>query len=401
MKRVDFRFDADGQLALQRIWLICLLLPLGVAGEVAWSTPSNLAVEVEPSIFPTPVKADGAFHVLYELHVTNLSRRELHLLEIDVTDASAQRLVAQYKAESLIAALGAPGAAAHGGDKRVIGAGLSETIFMDIVAKTRAAIPDVLLHRIVFEPIVGLSESDRTISGIRVTVRPQEPMVLGPPLRGGDWVASHALSNSSEHRRSIVFVDGHGWLAQRFAIDWLRIGANGLAFRDDPAENASWAPYGAEVLAVANGLISDLRDGVRENDPTSEAKAVPINLETASGNYIIIDLGGGRYAFYAHLQPGSLRVHVGDHVKAGQTIALLGNSGNADAPHLHFQVMDRNSPLAAEGLPYVFHRFTVEGTLPSLNLIADGKGWRPQAGSADVRVDELPTENEVIDFGGR
>ena len=125
-----------------------------------------------------------------------------------------------------------------------------------------------------------------------------------------------------------------GWLAQRFAIDWLRIGPNGLAFHDDPAANGSWAPYGAEVLAVANGRISNLRDGVPENDPTSEAKAVPINLETASGNYIIIDLGGGRYAFYAHLQPGSLRVHVGDHVKEGQTIALLGNSGNADAPHL-------------------------------------------------------------------
>jgi murein DD-endopeptidase MepM/ murein hydrolase activator NlpD len=111
-------------------------------------------------------------------------------------------------------------------------------------------------------------------------------------------------------------------------------------------------------------------------------------------------LGGGRYAFYAHLQPGSLRVHVGDHVKEGQTIALLGNSGNADAPHLHFQVMDRNSPLAAEGLPYVFHRFRIEGTLPSLSALADGKGWRPQTGSTDVRVDELPTENEVIDFGG-
>jgi murein DD-endopeptidase len=400
MKRVDFRFDADSRLALQRIWPICLLLPLGVAGEVAWSAPSNLAVEVEPSISPTPVKANGAFHTLYELRVTNLSRRELHLLEIDVTDASGQRLVAQYRAESLIAVLDAPGAAARSGDREIIGAGLSETIFIDVVAKTREAIPDVLLHRIVFEPIVDRPESDRTISGIPVMVRPQEPMVLGPPLRGGDWVASHALSNSSEHRRSIVFVDGHGWLAQRFAIDWLRIGPNGLAFHDDPAANGSWAPYGAEVLAVANGRISDLRDGVPENDPTSEAKAVPINLETASGNYVIIDLGGGRFVFYAHLKPGSLRVHVGDHVKEGQTIALLGNSGNADAPHLHFQVMDRNSTLAAEGLPYVFRRFTVEGTLPSLSVLADGKGWRPLAGLIDVRVDELPTENEVIDFGG-
>jgi hypothetical protein len=60
--------------------------------------------------------------------------------------------------------------------------------------------------------------------------------------------------------------------------------------------------------------------------------------------------------------------------------------------------MDANAPLAADGLPYVFRKFRVEGTLPSLRILADGEGWRPVAAPVDIRANELPTENEVIDF---
>ncbi len=81
---------------------------------------------------------------------------------------------------------------------------------------------------------------------------------------------------------------------------------------------------------------------------------MPITLETVGGNYVALDLGGNRFAFYAHLQPGSIKAKVGDRVRKGQVLALLGNSGNSTEPHLHFQVTDGNSPLGSEGLPYVF-----------------------------------------------
>ena len=42
---------------------------------------------------------------------------------------------------------------------------------------------------------------------------------------------------------------------------------------------------------------------------------------------MILDIGGGHYAFYAHLQPGSLRVKLGDSVLArGEDLGLVGNS---------------------------------------------------------------------------
>ena len=63
--------------------------------------------------------------------------------------------------------------------------------------------------------------------------------------------------------------------------------------------------------------------------------------EDYGGNYIVLQIAPGVYAFYAHLQPGSLKVKVGDTVAAGAVIASLGNTGNSTAPHLHFGLVDQ------------------------------------------------------------
>ena len=105
----------------------------------------------------------------------------------------------------------------------------------------------------------------------------------------------------------------------------------------------------------------------------------------------MLDLGGGRFAFYAHLQPGSLRVKTGDKVRGGQVLGLVGNSGNSTEPHLHFHISDGNSPLGSEGLPYALPSFEVQGK---------GFGWKPTSPAAptEKRQNEMPLENEVIRF---
>jgi hypothetical protein len=45
-------------------------------------------------------------------------------------------------------------------------------------------------------------------------------------------------------------------------------------------------------------------------------------------------------------------------------IGLVGDSGNSIVPHLHFQVMDRPSSLAANGLPYEIRDFQITGKTP-------------------------------------
>ena len=75
---------------------------------------------------------------------------------------------------------------------------------------------------------------------------------------------------------------------------------------------------------MADGVVTETKDGIPQNVPGANSRAVPITLETVGGNHVIVDIGGGKFAFYAHMQPGSLRVKVGEHVKTGEVLGLWG-----------------------------------------------------------------------------
>jgi hypothetical protein len=80
------------------------------------------------------------------------------------------------------------------------------------------------------------------------------------------------------------------------------------------------------------------------------------------GQPVVLDIGNGVYALFAHLRRGSVRVRPGDRVALGQQLGECGNSGNSTEPHLHFQLMDHPSVLLAAGLPMRFDRLQVTGT---------------------------------------
>jgi Peptidase family M23 len=65
------------------------------------------------------------------------------------------------------------------------------------------------------------------------------------------------------------------------------------------------------------------------------------DIEHPAGNLVVIDIGSGRYVMMAHFRPGSIRVRVGETVRAGQQLGSVGNSGNTSEPHLHIQVQNR------------------------------------------------------------
>src|SRR5204862_8280727 len=132
----------------------------------------------------------------------------------------------------------------------------------------------------------------------------------------------------------------------RFVIDLVRLDAQRRLFSGPVGQISGYPGYGEDVLSVARGTVVAVHDG----EPDQIPPALPLfSLETAGGNWIVLNLGGGRFAFYAHLQPGSLTVHPGDRVRTGQVIGRLGNSGNSTAPHLHFHIMNGPSTPAADG----------------------------------------------------
>jgi hypothetical protein len=105
---------------------------------------------------------------------------------------------------------------------------------------------------------------ENTISGPVVAVVREPIPVLRAPLRGSTWVAFKSLGGDA-HRRALNPVDGRERIAERFAIDWMSLSPDGRLFHGDPRGNANFYDYGAEVLAVGGGRISDLKDGLPGN----------------------------------------------------------------------------------------------------------------------------------------
>jgi murein DD-endopeptidase MepM/ murein hydrolase activator NlpD len=197
-------------------------------------------------------------------------------------------------------------------------------------------------------------------------------------------------------------VNGARYLAQRFAIDWLQLDPQNRLATGDPSRNESYPQFGAEAIAAADATVAHVQDGMPEGTPGSFPSAV--TATTADGNAVVLDLGGGRYALYAHLQPGSIRVREGDRVRRGDVLGRVGNTGNSDAPHLHFHVMDGPSPLASNGLPYVIDGFELMGRAESSSDLNDELETAdkpvkvaPATGQAR-RTNELPADLVMVRF---
>ncbi len=347
--------------------------------------PLSIPFEVRIPVAPTAFKGGGKTYLVYELHLTNFSRDEWTLKRVDV--ASGGAAIAKYEGDDLTAALARPGSAVTGAQRMTIGGGLRAVVYLWVTLANGASTPADLDHRLTFKPATWPEELILDIGKARVQ---QKPIAISPPLRGDAWVAANGPANTTGHRRAMIPVDGAAHIAQRFAIDWVQLWPEGGTYKGDRLDNKNYRCYGAEALAVADGTVVAVKDGIPENIPGANSRAVPITLETVGGNHVILDLGGGRFAFYAHLQPGKIPVKVGDKVKRGQTVGLVGNSGNSTEPHLHFHISDANSPLGSEGLPYIFASFEVQGK---------GWGWKPGPNATtEKRVNEMPLDSDVVRF---
>lgn len=123
--------------------------------------------------------------------------------------------------------------------------------------------------------------------------------------------------------------------------------------------------FGQPVLAPANGTVVRVSDWQRDHWSRNSPLGVLYLLFEGTfrevfgvgrilGNHIVLDLGDGVYAAFAHLRRRSTLVTKGQRVTAGQRIASCGNSGNTSEPHVHFQLMDHRRVLIAAGLPFRF-----------------------------------------------
>lgn len=344
-------------------------------------------VEVRVPTVPRPVDGDGRTHLVYELHITNLGRRPITIREIAVGSSNAATGLATFSGDELRGMIRRPGMDPDVDDPERIDAGMRAVAFVWVTLDSAAVVPDRLTHRIT---LVDDDDAIAVLDAPGITVGPPA-VVIGPPLRGHNWFAANGPNNMTGHRRAMITLEGRPWIAQRFAIDWVQVRDN-VTHAGDPEDNSSYYAWGQDVLAVADGIVASTHDSIPENVPGPTSRAVPITLETIGGNYVILDIGNGHFAFYAHLRPGSLRVAPGDSVHRGDVLGLVGNSGNSTGPHLHFHMGDRNSPLASEGLPWVIDEFQLQGSGPSLGSVLD------LLDPPQTRTRQLPMANELVRF---
>ena len=346
---------------------------------------------------PTIVQTAGRPVLAYELHVTNFTHAEITLT--DVASLAADGTVfASFKDEELRQRIGRPGLPRGAKDPHVVGPGLRAVVYFWIDLSAGSVPPRSVTHRVGVEVSRPGGRTRSSVEGGAVTLSAAAPVVLDPPLRGGDWAAVYDPLLVGGHRTAIYTVGGAARIPGRFAIDWIRLSGDGTIDRRTPRP-PDWNGYGAEVLAVADATVAAAVDDMPDNTDPPAADAPPITLATASGNHVALDLGDGRFAFYEHLQHRSVRVAPGDRLKRGDVIGRLGNSGSSSiGPHLHFHVSDANSPLAAEGLPFVFRRYELVGAFDSIDALIGGRPWRNVPGLTGIRAMERPPANAIVRF---
>jgi len=367
-----------------------LLLAFALTPVVAFAQLAERPLLIEARVPKPPTIANGSegSFLVYELHVTNFEARELTWTGLEGSDASTGASLFSLADTALARDMARPGATgsqvAPANRPRIAG-GQRALVYLYVPLAAGTA-PKAIRHRLTMQDSVGA----RTLVLPDMAVT-QEPVVIAPPLKGGNWLAGNGPARTSGHRRALIPISGTPAIAQRFAIDFVMVDSTWKTFRGDQLKNESYYCYGVDALAVADGIVVARKDSIPQNIPGANSRAVPITLETVGGNHVILDLGGGRFAFYAHLQPGSLRVKLGDRVKKGQVLGLVGNSGNSTEPHLHFHMADGNSPLGSEGIPYAFEALDVMGR-------CQGFGSACSVGTAQTKRRIMPFQNEIVRF---
>jgi hypothetical protein len=302
-------------------------------------------------------------HLLYEVLLENAGGLTMRFDRLEVRDPARRRPLAAYRDEQIKRVM----IDSRGVPTRTLGRGRNGALFLDVTLQPGTRVPTRLSHRFVVR-LIGGGNGPRTVAlkAAPTRVDRRAPLRIGPPLRGKHLGVVGCCGSVLGHRRALMEVDGRLSLAQRYAIDFVRLDEQGNSSAGDPTRNESYFIFGGEVIAVAPGLVLATRNDVPEGTPPGEPTP---NLAKAAGNYVTQDLGGGRFALYAHMQPGSITVKPGDNVQRGQVIGLVGNTGQSSEPHLHFHIMNEPggpTALAGDGLPYVFDHLRYEAHITGL-----------------------------------
>lgn len=367
--------------------IACMIVSMGQAG----AQPPLSSLSIHVPFQPTPILINGKTTVYYELQLVNNSNVSLQIGSIQAITHTNRAVLFSSGGEDLNKRCGRTRSSTP--SPTTLQPHDTCIVYLEFSLPEKNK-PGQWSHAIHWMNDHRPSPGAGTEKGGVVQVAKQSPPVLGPPLRQGNWAAIYHPDWARGHRRVVYNVDGTNRIPGRFAIDFIRLDDQGryATMQEDSIRN--WYGYGNEVIAVADATVASVKNDFTESPTVSGHPSW--SSDKATGNYISLDLGNDRFAFYEHLQPGSIKVKPGQRVKKGDVIAALGFTGQTTGPHLHFHMANANSPLGAEGIPFAFASFQLLGQYPDLENFGK-RPWTPGSTILPVR-NERPGPNSVIRF---
>ena len=166
------------------------------------------------------------------------------------------------------------------------------------------------------------------------------------PLRG-EWTIYQGGRSVAENEHATS-------TNERFAYEMVQLNA-GQLFTKNGATNEEWFGFGQPVVADANGTVVKVMQDYLDNAPYHP------DPNAKHGNVVVIDHGDGEFSVYSHLKQRSIPVKPGQHVKAGEKIGEVGNSGDTQFARLEYWLETSAELNGGDGLPADFDHLKVNG----------------------------------------
>ena len=335
---------------------------------------------------------DGMDHVEYDLLVVNAFSEPVTLSSVVVLDPNGKELMRMdgddlaAATQTLLSKTPSP----------VVPASAAVSVDVDLIMPPGAA-PERVTHRIAYTLAPDSKDKamiDRPeIDGPEVAINWAPAIVIRPPFAGDGWLVTSVCCKPNVHRDERVAINGARIeTAETFAVDWGKVKGDRL-YDGDGKTAEQFYGFGEDVLAVADGTVVSIHDGM--SDATPLVAMIPKSPSDYGGNNVMTEIAPNVFAWYAHLRERGIAVKVGDAVKAGARIGKLGNTGPSEGPHLHLGLLDKPDPIAGRGLPFVFDSFTLVGAVDFDKSEGDRLVIAPQ--SRQVRS-EYPLYGGILNF---
>ena len=363
---------------------------------------------------PVPVTGtDGKVYLAYELYLTNITSTPVTVDSVQALDADSGAALQTYSGTDLVSHSRVVGTAPGGSPATsvVLNGGQLGIVWLDPSVTGGSALPTTLVHQVKLTYPTApspLIPAELTESVAATAVRATPAPTIQSPLDGPNWFDGNGCCDEvTPHRGASNPINGRYDFAERFAIDWVQLTPELTLTTGAPTELSSYACYGAPIHAVADGEIVAVFDELQDQVPGANPPEGSLTLDQYSGNHVVQRFeqnGQTYYALYAHLKPGTAKaaVTVGQNVSAGDVLGELGNSGNTDAPHLHFHVMDGPDPLASNGLPFQFDSQQLVGQASGDDALEPLFTGQPltlaPGGQSGERTNEMPLYLDLVNL---